>query len=534
MRVWIALAVALVLLGMGASYYYIEERLPAPAGTVLAASDTPSNSSKGHFSVLMLGVDERSDDVGRSDTIMLGAVDLDNSQVRLLSIPRDTYVHIPGHGYDKINAAYAYGKEQLSKQTLEGFLGVPIDHYIVINLQGFQKVVEALGGVTINIEEDMDYDDPYDEPPLHIHLKKGVQHLDPVQAMGYVRFRHDAESDFGRARRQQQMLKALAQEALRPANLLKLPQVISAAYGAVRTDLSSSQVLQLGLLAKGWSAGSNAIVTEGTPQAEDYWHDGVAYLKLDLMAVRTQVYKMLTGQDPTPDFLAKVKQDEQTYLAAFVPDKPAPPEKPQPTPATPAKPAPGNSKGGSGGSQPAPGQPQPTPRQQWSVSVVDASGKNASLQAVPELNEAGLRVVSVARAKTPMPGTLVIVHSADASLRQLLQELFPRAQFMVQPASRDAETPVEIVLGADLGPAPGGATSAGAAPGGAPSGGPSSGGSASGSSSGGATSTGATSSGATSSGATPGGASPGGATSGSAAGGATATGNSTAGHGSTP
>jgi len=454
MRTWIALAVALILLGMGASYYYIEERHPIPTATALAAT-TPPPADKGHFSVLMLGVDERPDDVGRSDTIMLGSVDLDSKQVHLMSLPRDTFLNIPGHGYDKANHAYAFGKEKLSKETLEGFIGMPIDHYIVINLDGFKKVVETLGGVTLDVEKNMDYDDPYDEPPLHIHLKQGVQKLDPAQAMGYIRFRHDADSDFGRARRQQQMLKALAAEALKPANLLKLPQVIAAAYNAVRTDLSNSQVLQLGLLVKNWNAGS--ITSEPEPAGEDYWHEGVAYLKLDMAAVRSQVYKMFTGQDPPANFLAKAKKDGQTYLAAFVPDKPAPPEKPAPAP-VPA-PTPPTTGGKGGGGQPATGQPggtQPVPK--WTISVVDASGQNAALQVLSELNNAGLRVVSIARSKTPVAETLIIMHTNDSSLRQRLQDLFPRGRVLIQPATRETEAPVEIVLGTDAVTAPAAST----------------------------------------------------------------------------
>ena len=442
MRVWVAVAVALVLLGMGASYYYIEEKHPVSAGTALASS-VPEPAAKGRFSVLILGVDERAGDNGRSDTIMLAAVDLDADQVRLLSFPRDTFVNIPGHGFDKANHAYAFGKEKLAIQTIEGFTGMPLDHYVIINMNGFKQVVEALGGVTVDIDKDMDYDDPYDEPPLHIHLKKGTQKLDPTQAMGFVRFRHDADGDYGRSRRQQQMLKALAAEALKPSNLLKLPQVISAAYGAVRSDLSSSQALQLGLLVKNWSSGG--VLTEGTPAGEDYWHEGVAYIKLDLVTLRTQVYKMLKGEEPPAEFLALARKDAQGYETAFVPDKPAPMPgaggtRPGATPPTPAQPA------------PAPA-PQPAPRTQWNVSLVDASGKGAAVQAISALNTAGLRVVSAAKTRTPMPETLVILHVEDATLRQHLQAIFPKARFIFQPANRDTEAPVEIILGADVGAA---------------------------------------------------------------------------------
>ena len=99
--------------------------------------------AKDKATVMIMGVDKRNDDVGRSDTLMVATLDPDKNQAALLSIPRDTRVKIKGHGYDKINAAYAYGDRKLSQQTVESLLGIKIDHYIVIDVHGFTKIIDA-------------------------------------------------------------------------------------------------------------------------------------------------------------------------------------------------------------------------------------------------------------------------------------------------------------------------------------------------------------------------------------------------------
>ena len=113
--------------------------------------------------IMIMGVDSREDDVGRSDTLMIATLDPKKDQAALLSVPRDTRVKIKGHGFDKINAAYAYGGERLTQDTVENFLGVDMDHYIIINTHAFQKIIDALGGIDIDVEKRMYYTDPWDD-----------------------------------------------------------------------------------------------------------------------------------------------------------------------------------------------------------------------------------------------------------------------------------------------------------------------------------------------------------------------------------
>jgi len=191
--------------------------------------------------IILMGVDERKDDVGRSDTLMV--LNLSQDTASLLTIPRDTLVYIDRHGYQKINAAYAYGGAKLTRETVEDFLGIEIDHYITINKSRFAEVIDAMGGVDIYVERDMQYEDEWDDDGgLVIDLKQGYQHLDGDTAIQYVRFR-DSEGDIGRVRRQQEFMRACADRLTEPSMLIKIPELLGVAVKAIDTDLTSSEML---------------------------------------------------------------------------------------------------------------------------------------------------------------------------------------------------------------------------------------------------------------------------------------------------
>ena len=201
------------------------------------------------INVLLLGTDDGdSEDFDkdvpkRTDAMLLVSFDPENSQVSVLSLPRDTRVTIPGRrGHDKINAAYAYGGVNLAKRTVANLLQVPVNHYMQVDWQGFIKVVDMLGGVDLDVEQDMDYEDPYAD--LKIHLKKGKQHLNGEKAGEYVRFRHDEMGDIGRVERQQKFMKALAKQAFTVGNMVKLPVIIGTASEYVKTDMTFIQLVK--------------------------------------------------------------------------------------------------------------------------------------------------------------------------------------------------------------------------------------------------------------------------------------------------
>ncbi|MDB5085473.1 MAG: transcriptional regulator [Bacilli bacterium] len=165
-------------------------------------------SGTDRVNILILGVDNRNNDpTPRSDTMIVASIDPVTKTAVEFSVMRDSYVHIPGHGYDKINAAFQEGGANLAIQTVSEFLQIPINFYVETDFQGFEKVVDALGGVTINVEKDMLY---ADDGVYDINLHQGMQLLDGQHALMYVRFRHDATSDYTRTERQRNFLKAVA------------------------------------------------------------------------------------------------------------------------------------------------------------------------------------------------------------------------------------------------------------------------------------------------------------------------------------
>ncbi|MDH7569282.1 MAG: LCP family protein [Armatimonadota bacterium] len=258
------LGIALLAVAGGAGLVYHFTRPFSTPGTgiipqvqeVYQAAVNPRDAfpGKNRLYILGLGIDANYTSRGimytknaRSDTIFVASLDLEKKRIGMLSIPRDTRVELAyGRGTDKINAAHAFGGVPLAKATVEQFLGIDIDHYIVIKMYGTRNFVDAIGGVTIDVEKDMDYDDNWGN--LHIHLKKGRQHLNGEQAVGYVRFRHDDEGDFGRMRRQQQLVKAVARQLMSPSTVINLDKIVDAAMENVITDMTRAQLLALASL----------------------------------------------------------------------------------------------------------------------------------------------------------------------------------------------------------------------------------------------------------------------------------------------
>ncbi len=197
--------------------------------------ETTTRRTPRDINILLLGVDERPGDVGRSDTMILVNYHALYNSLHVMSIPRDTRVKLPKHGYQKINAAYVYGGTELAKQAVGNLTGLHIDYYAKVNFAGFAKVVDALGGVTIDIEDHMDYRDPYQD--LHIHFEPGVQRLDGARALEYVRWRGGPTADLGRVERQRKFLDAALRRAVSPAGLIRSPLVLRTFGECVETDI---------------------------------------------------------------------------------------------------------------------------------------------------------------------------------------------------------------------------------------------------------------------------------------------------------
>lgn len=193
---------------------------------------------------LLIGMDAGN---GNTDTMMVVTYDVKNQHVGVVSVPRDTLMDVP-RTIKKINAAYAAGGVEEVQKEVSDLLGFPVDHYIIINLRGFKALVDALDGVDFDVPVNMNYDDPTQD--LHIHLSKGMQHLNGAQALQLVRFRSGyANADIGRIETQQKFLSALAKKLLSWHSVTKINDFINIFAQYVKTDLSVGNMAYFGLAA---------------------------------------------------------------------------------------------------------------------------------------------------------------------------------------------------------------------------------------------------------------------------------------------
>jgi len=207
----------------------------------------PVFDGKRDIHILLVGLDK--EPPHRSDSVLVAHIDLVTYQTRILSVPRDLRVEMAsesgGRTSDKLAHAYVYGGVDNVKGAVENLLGIGIDHYAIVKIEGLVQLIDLIGGIEIDVEKDMRYRDR--AQGLKIDLKEGLQHLNGDDAVDYSRFRHDAEGDNGRMRRQQQVIRAIVKEIRRPRNLGKLPAVLAMAYEGklVETDMRVDQWLAL-------------------------------------------------------------------------------------------------------------------------------------------------------------------------------------------------------------------------------------------------------------------------------------------------
>lgn len=206
---------------------------------------------KQNLRIAVMGLDENwtTSDVyyttgARTDTLLAVNINLGTRDVGIISVPRDLWVAIPKSGHGKINEAYADGGPLRTIATMQQSLGMPaFDYYVVLRIDATKNIVNALGGVDVNVEKDMDYDDNWGQ--LHIHLKKGMHHLNGEQVVGYVRFRHDEEGDFGRMRRQRQVIQVLVHKLKDPAVALQVQSLVNTMRDNVRTNMPYDKMFAL-------------------------------------------------------------------------------------------------------------------------------------------------------------------------------------------------------------------------------------------------------------------------------------------------
>ncbi len=235
-----------ILLGLGGYIYHIYHSFSKALDTMHQPIHQSNKREKNvalenqdPFSILLLGVDQRENDRGRSDTMIVMTVNPKTESIKMVSIPRDTRTEIVGRGsMDKINHAYAFGGVEMSIDTVEHFLDIPIDYFVEVNMEGFKDIVDSVGGVTI--ENDMDF--TYDG----VHFPKGTITLNGEQALKFARMRYeDPRGDFGRQLRQRQIIEAVIKEGASLKSLANYSDIFSALGSNVKTNLTFEEMMTI-------------------------------------------------------------------------------------------------------------------------------------------------------------------------------------------------------------------------------------------------------------------------------------------------
>lgn len=216
------------------------------------------------FSVLLLGVDQRDNEIGRSDTMMYTVIRPSDGNILMVSIPRDTHAEIVGMDHeDKITHAYAFGGAGMAMDTVEKLFDAEVNYYASINFEGFREVIDALGGISLPIEEDIENKDPNHEKFL---IKGGQDNYSGQDALYYVRYREDAGGDISRTERQQTFLNALMEKASKMNQWTKIPELIDIMGENFSTDMRPDQMLDTAqslLLSKERHIYSHSLTGEG-------------------------------------------------------------------------------------------------------------------------------------------------------------------------------------------------------------------------------------------------------------------------------
>ncbi|WP_416729660.1 LytR family transcriptional regulator [Fictibacillus sp. JL2B1089] len=231
-----------ILLLAGAGYtYYVYHSVKEAAQKMHEKSEWSGskkrekelNLSSSPLSILVLGVDEREGDRGRSDTLMVVTVNPNDNSTYMTSIPRDTRTEIIGRGkQDKINHAYAFGGTNMTIQTVENFLDIPIDYYMKVNMESFKQIVDALGGVSVNNQRLAFNYQGYSFP-------KGTLNLTGDEALAYSRMRKaDPRGDFGRNERQRQVVNGIINEGAQVSSITKLGNILDVLGDNIATNMS--------------------------------------------------------------------------------------------------------------------------------------------------------------------------------------------------------------------------------------------------------------------------------------------------------
>lgn len=283
-RIWVTILtfLAIVFVGLGTYIYYVYHSVEKTADEMYHPLEGDSKAEvkekeekledQKPISILLMGVDEREGDVGRSDALLVLTLNPAKEKMQMVSIPRDTKTEIIGYDkVTKINAAYAYGGVSMTKDTVEDFTGITMDYYIKVNMEALSALVDALGGITVQNSLDW-YDEGYYKQGYH--YKKGDITLDGAKTLGYVRMRHlDPNGDFGRNERQRQVINAIIDKATSLSTVTNFKEILNALGDNVKTNIAFDQMMniQKNYRSVQKSIEQYEISGEGTPPGETYY-----------------------------------------------------------------------------------------------------------------------------------------------------------------------------------------------------------------------------------------------------------------------
>ncbi|MFB4473693.1 LCP family protein [Oceanobacillus caeni] len=324
-RIYILLPIVIVFLGifLYASYLYIK------ADSIFSSAyeddgreksdlrEIPVDPTKDNVSVLIMGIDsseKRGESKNsRTDTLMVATLNKKENSIKLLSIPRDSLVYIPEVGYEtKINHAHAFGGTRGTINTVENLLDIPIDYYVKVNFDAFIDVVDAVGGITVDVPYELKEQNSKDKAGA-IHLLPGKQHLDGEEALALARTRKK-DNDIMRGERQQEIMKAIIAKGASVHGIMNIDDVIEAVGGNLTTNMKFGEMKSF--ITYGTSGKSLDIETL-TLDGTDYQPGSTYYYKLDELALGETKHTLQAHldiiDDPTISPPTQTTSGETTY-----------------------------------------------------------------------------------------------------------------------------------------------------------------------------------------------------------------------------
>ena len=248
--------------------------------------------------IALFGIDAEDGEAGRSDSIMIATIDTHNKKLKLTSIMRDSYVNIDGHGLDKINHAYAFGKAQLAIKTLNENFDLNIQNFVAVNFSSLPKIIDKIGGIELDIDsEELEYINSYIRNVNTINntnspsiASSGIQHVDGTQAMAYCRIRYTSGGDYKRTERHREVLSKIFEKIL-SMSPTTYPSLLNDLLPMVSTNLDGSEIMELGN--KILKIGNTTLEQERFPRdgyCEGQMINGVYYLTFDKETTVNQLH----------------------------------------------------------------------------------------------------------------------------------------------------------------------------------------------------------------------------------------------------